>query len=58
MSTWKANDGSEIYFESFGGRDKAKPIRFGPYLAVAGLIALLWGDVIVSTYLSLGASGS
>ncbi|MEM7334059.1 MAG: alpha/beta hydrolase [Chloroflexota bacterium] len=25
MSTWKADDGSEIYFESFGGKDKNKP---------------------------------
>ncbi len=25
MSTWKADDGSEIYFESFGSKDKSKP---------------------------------
>ena len=25
------------------GRDKAKPIPFGPYLAIAGWIALIWG---------------
>ncbi len=40
------------------GRDKAKPIRFGPYLAIAGLIALLWGDVIINSYLTLSAAGS
>lgn len=40
------------------GRDKSKPIRFGPYLAVAGLIALLWGDAIINTYLTLGVSNS
>ena len=34
------------------GKDKAKPIPFGPYLAIAGLIAFLWGDAIVSWYLS------
>jgi len=33
------------------GRDKTKPIKFGPFLAVAGFIALLWGDAIISRYL-------
>lgn len=33
------------------GRDKNIPIPFGPYLAAAGWIALMWGDSIVSTYL-------
>jgi leader peptidase (prepilin peptidase)/N-methyltransferase len=33
------------------GRDRAKPIKFGPFLAVAGWIALLWGDVIIINYL-------
>jgi leader peptidase (prepilin peptidase) / N-methyltransferase len=39
------------------GRDKAKPIKFGPFLAVAGLIALLWGDELIDMYLivSFGA---
>ncbi|MGB1142321.1 MAG: prepilin peptidase [Halioglobus sp.] len=32
------------------GRDV--PIPFGPYLAVAGWIALLWGDTIIATYLN------
>jgi leader peptidase (prepilin peptidase)/N-methyltransferase len=30
----------------FAGRDRDKHIPFGPYLAGAGLIALLWGDRI------------
>ena len=35
------------------GRTKQQqPIPFGPYLAVAGWIALLWGETINSTYLS------
>ncbi|GAA5216693.1 prepilin peptidase [Corallincola platygyrae] len=34
------------------GRDKAQPIPFGPYLAIAGLIALLWGNQITDWYLS------
>jgi leader peptidase (prepilin peptidase)/N-methyltransferase len=33
------------------GRDRQIPIPFGPYLAGAGMIALLWGDQIISTYL-------
>jgi leader peptidase (prepilin peptidase)/N-methyltransferase len=32
------------------GRDI--PIPFGPYLAAAGWIALLWGDTIIATYLN------
>jgi leader peptidase (prepilin peptidase)/N-methyltransferase len=35
------------------GRDKAEPLPFGPYLAIAGLIALLWGDQITHNYLQL-----
>ncbi len=35
------------------GRDRQIPIPFGPYLAVAGLIALLWGEQINRTYLQL-----
>ena len=33
------------------GRDKNIPIPFGPYLAIAGLIAIFWGDQITQTYL-------
>lgn len=36
----------------FGGRDRTKPIPFGPYLAVAGWITLLWGDAIWQWYMS------
>ncbi|MEH6636135.1 MAG: A24 family peptidase [Halioglobus sp.] len=36
-------------------RGKEIPIPFGPYLAMAGWIALLWGDAIMSRY--LGATG-
>ncbi len=35
------------------GRDRQIPIPFGPYLAVAGLVALLWGEQINSAYLQL-----
>lgn len=30
-----------------------KPISFGPYLAIAGWISLLWGDAIIQSYLGL-----
>ncbi len=34
------------------GHDKNIPIPFGPYLAGAGWIALLWGNQITETYIS------
>ena len=37
----------------FLGRDKQIPIPFGPYLAAAGWIALIWGDTLTSQYLAL-----
>ena len=33
------------------GAERSTPIPFGPYLAVAGWIALLWGDQITASYL-------
>lgn len=33
------------------GSDSSTPMPFGPYLAIAGWIALLWGDVITGSYL-------
>lgn len=35
------------------GRDKNIPIPFGPYLAIAGWIAFVWGDTINQSYLEL-----
>ena len=35
----------------FLGRDRSIPIPFGPYLAAAGWIALLWGEEINRSYL-------
>jgi len=40
------------------GRDRNIPIPFGPYLAAAGWIALMWGDQLVSTYLHLAGVSS
>jgi len=37
----------------FRGRDKNIPIPFGPYLAIAGWIYLLWGDQITQLYFSI-----
>ena len=36
----------------FGRTKQQQPIPFGPYLAVAGWIALLWGEKINTAYLS------
>ena len=33
------------------GRDRAAPMPFGPYLATAGFIAMLYGDSILTAYL-------
>ena len=33
------------------GHDRAKPIPFGPYLAMAGLITLFWGEALLTAYL-------
>ena len=33
------------------GHDREVPIPFGPYLAIAGWISLLWGDPINQVYL-------
>jgi leader peptidase (prepilin peptidase)/N-methyltransferase len=37
------------------GHDRNIPIPFGPYLAVAGWIALMWGEQLLDTY--IGVSG-
>ena len=34
------------------GRDAARPFSFGPYLAVAGFIAMMWGEAIMAAYWS------
>ena len=35
----------------FRGKDRSVPIPFGPYLAAAGWIAMLWGETIRNAYL-------
>ena len=39
------------------GRDRNIPIPFGPYLAAAGWIALMWGDEILTSYLHFAGLG-
>jgi leader peptidase (prepilin peptidase)/N-methyltransferase len=39
------------------GRDRSIPIPFGPYLATAGWISLLWGKEINQAYLGLAGLG-
>jgi leader peptidase (prepilin peptidase)/N-methyltransferase len=38
----------------FKGHGREVPIPFGPYLALAGWITLIWGDQIVAWYLGNG----
>jgi leader peptidase (prepilin peptidase) / N-methyltransferase len=40
-----------IALVTFRGRDRDIPIPFGPYLAAAGWIALMWGDRLIDSYL-------
>jgi len=35
------------------GKDRSIPIPFGPYLAGAGWITMLWGETITNTYIDL-----
>jgi len=37
----------------FRGRDRNIPIPYGPYLAIAGWIAMLWGDQLIGSYLAM-----
>ena len=36
--------------------ERGNPIPFGPYLAAAGWISLLWGDKIIESYLTFSAN--
>jgi leader peptidase (prepilin peptidase)/N-methyltransferase len=42
---------------SLQGKDRATPIAFGPYLAAAGWLMLLFGQELVSRYLGLFGQG-
>lgn len=42
-----------IAFIAFFGRDRRLPIPFGPFLCVAGWIALMWGNDITRVYLQM-----
>ena len=32
------------------GRDRQLPMPFGPYLAAAGFVALMWGQPLIDAY--------
>ncbi|MFZ5484250.1 MAG: prepilin peptidase [Pseudomonadota bacterium] len=36
---------------TLAGHDRARPIPYGPYLALAGLVALFWGQSLLAFYL-------
>jgi len=38
---------------SIQGKDKATPIPFGPYLAIAGWVAMLWGGQLQAMYFNI-----
>jgi leader peptidase (prepilin peptidase)/N-methyltransferase len=38
---------------AFRGRDRAAPMPFGPYLAAAGWLAMMYGEALMNTYLRL-----
>lgn len=40
-----------IVLIAVAGHDRAKPIPFGPWLALGGVIALFWGDALVRVWL-------
>jgi len=40
---------------AISGRDKNIPIPFGPYLAAAGWLAMMWGDKMTNAYIGLFA---
>lgn len=42
-----------IVMVAFKRHEAQKPLPFGPYLAIAGWIALLWGQQITNAYLSM-----
>ena len=35
------------------GRDRANPIPFGPYLAIAGWVTFIWGDSLINWYFTI-----
>ena len=53
MLSWRALVGAVVGISLivFAKHGRNKPIPFGPYLAAAGLIALLYGKAITQAYL-------
>ena len=42
---------------SLAGKSKSQPIPFGPYLAIAGWVAMFWGQEILDQYLQFAGLG-
>jgi len=42
-----------LFMIAMRGRDRAVPMPFGPYLAAAGWLAMMYGDALVSGYLRI-----
>jgi leader peptidase (prepilin peptidase)/N-methyltransferase len=40
-----------IFMIVLRGRDRAAPMPFGPYLAAAGWLALMYGEALVGGYM-------
>jgi len=39
----------------FGGRERSAPLPFGPFLAAAGFVMLIWGPQVLALYGTLFA---
>ena len=42
---------------AYKGRDRATPIPFGPYLAIAGWIVFFWGEQMLGAYMRFAGLG-
>ena len=50
-------DPINLYNITWRGADKATPIPFGPYLAAAGWVQLLWGPQMIQAYRDIAGLG-
>jgi leader peptidase (prepilin peptidase)/N-methyltransferase len=42
---------------AYKGRDRATPIPFGPYLAIAGWVVFFWGKPMIAAYMRYAGLG-
>ena len=43
---------SPLLLGLFRGHDRQVPIPFGPYLSVAGFVAMMWGPQLLDAYMA------